>query len=537
MEAKTFPFRSTDGSGLFGIRSEWDLLSRFEAVAESRESEPAIYLKDPRTKGGESARYLSLTFSDLKSEIDAWSKRLRGLGIGTEDRVLVWLPTGLAMVAATHALLRIGAEVVLAAEGVSLDDTREKFCPEKAIVSGAVVNRARELFGADCEILEIQSPLLRLASGVKSSQGKRGARDFVHSGISVLGEDTGGKVRMARFGPEQLCRMLEGYEKHLCIGEADTELSSDCLTSVLASSLGVCTVFPEAGFGFESKDPEAVLVEAIEDVAVSRLRGDIAWWRRHLDSLEARSNRCLSVRRLFLETDENLDEALLGRLKSAFPNADVFTLLSVLEAPVAAVRKWEASDCKVSGLERGYESGDFLPGIEAKIVKIGSRSDSADSSVTAGKLGILHLSGNLCGRAAGYEMSVDTGYFATCDEKGTVRVCSRSDDIVRSSFGLFVPSSCEPIFARHENVTATKLVSLETKAGTRPGAVIEVKPGHLPKSGLAESKFRAELLQLGAKVEDTKMILDFFFVERMPNQPRAILSRRYSVMAKLKSLF
>ncbi|MBD5780277.1 hypothetical protein IEN85_12310 [Pelagicoccus sp. NFK12] len=512
----------------------YDLIERFESVAAFRAEDPAMYLRDPRTKRGEASRYLSLAFSDLRLERDAWVKRFRSLGVSSEDRVLLWLPCGLAKVAAAHALLKMGAELGLADEALELPANYEGWNPTVAVVSSVALGACRRAFGSQCEILEVRSPLLRLASAVKSSQMASDSASPLRSSVCCFSKSRRGEVERVRFEPRQIGLLLRTYESAFRIGSEDTEIATDALSCVLFPSLGVCTAVVDAGFGTLEGDCWAGVASAVEELGVSRLRDDVEGWMRFLQACESREMRFASVKQVFVETDTSLRQSLCSRLRAAFPRAEFYSLFGVSAAPVAAVRPWPESGSASEKGEVGYAMGPLQAGLEARVTEWGNGSAGDRCEVKHGCVGELRLQGPAVGQLAG---KTDEPLLAFRDEAGALRLCGRSSEVVRTSFGRYIPARCEPVFERHEKVEMAKLVSLNAKAGIRPGIVIAVKEGELPRGKLAESKFKAELLQLGAELEDTKLVLDFFFVERIPNLPRESLSRRYSTLAKLKSLF
>lgn len=527
LEAKSCSWPSSRGPGWPVDGARDDLLKAFEAMVGRAPDRPALYLKDPRTKRGEAWRYLALSYSDLRCERDAWAKRLRGLGVGPEDRVLLWLPCGLAMVAASHALLRMGVEVGLAEESLALsaEEVQEQFAPTWVIVSSAVAKRTRRALADRCEVLEIESPLMRLAPGVKSSQLPSERCPSLRSDLVAFRRDTAGRARAVRFGPTQLAAMIASYRSYLGMGSADTEVVRDALSSVLWPSLGVCEVFAEAGFGLDRKTDFGDLPAVVEDLGVNRMRGTVAEWDRFLAACEAGAKTLPQVGIVFVDTDGRLDAAWIERLHRVLPAAEIWSLFGLYFAPVVAVRRWlgDGDSCDRERLGVGC----LLPGLAAEV--------ETTDACPGGNVGALRLSGPLCGSVE--VESLETGYMAERSEEGELLLCGRSDDVVKVPFGVFLPARCEAVFLRHENVVETRLIALKSKAGPRPAMVVAVKPGALPKDELAESKFKAELLQLGAGAEDTKLILDFFFVERIPKLSREALARRYGILARIKALF
>lgn len=62
--------------------------------------------------------YLSLTFAELDTEVDAWVARLQTRGVQRGDRVLVMVRQGLPLIAAAFALFKLGAVPVIIDPGM-----------------------------------------------------------------------------------------------------------------------------------------------------------------------------------------------------------------------------------------------------------------------------------------------------------------------------------------------------------------------------------------------------------------------------------
>lgn len=518
-----------------------DLLEAFEDIADARGDSPAIYLLDPRVTGGE-ARYLSLSFSELRHERDAWSHRLRTMGVSADDRVLVWLPRGLTLVAATYALLRIGAEVALADESMPWGKDMREFEPTVALASEATA--CRKKLGSSCSILEVRSSLLRVASGVKTKRPRSAVGKRMTSGIVLFREGPGQARCGIRFGPSQVSAMLSAYAEHLCIENGDTISPEDVFMSVLAPALGAACAYTESGFGTDVSNVEKNLTCAIEDLGINRVTRSLSDWLRILDYCEANSIVCEGMAKALIMDDAGQAELQLDRFEAVFPNVNVYSIFGSRAAPAIAVRPLEFVPPPRDKLAVGRPVGRLLAGLRWQISCGNARIEVSEDGFV-GAVGELLLRGPLQGDASdsksGYQ---ETGYYVRIDRDGGLWVCGRMRDVIRTSYGDFYPKLCESVFEGHRKVRRALLLGLTAKASTRLGILIEVEPDCLPKASLEESKFKAELLQLGAECEHTKLILEMFFVERISSVGtakgevnREALSRRYSIIAKLKALF
>ncbi|EDY84987.1 hypothetical protein VDG1235_4621 [Verrucomicrobiia bacterium DG1235] len=281
------------------------------------------------------------------------------------------------------------------------------------------------------------------------------------------------------------------------------------------------------------------MISAIEDLEVSRLTLSVRDWEAIFDYCEKRSIRCLGVERVFVPEVSGRARELVSGVRRFFPLAKVYSVFGTSSVPVAAVVRLDSENLKS---ENGYlYLGTFLPGVEKKIVSPHLASAGTTSLRLEDRIGELFLARSNEGDS---HVCSETGYFALVDDLGEFWLCGRTGDGINASFGTFVPARCEPVFERHAKVSRAILISLKSKVGVRPAVVVEVLPRMMPRGAQEESKLRAELLQFGAEFEDTKLILYFFFTERLPDLRRddgewnrTALSRRFTRLAWLKAFF
>jgi acyl-CoA synthetase (AMP-forming)/AMP-acid ligase II len=88
-------------------------------MAARQPSRPAVKVPRGRTPAGE-IDYLTLTFAELDSEVDAWCAQLLARGVRPGDRALVMVRQGLPLIAAAFALFKLGAVPVVIDPGMGL---------------------------------------------------------------------------------------------------------------------------------------------------------------------------------------------------------------------------------------------------------------------------------------------------------------------------------------------------------------------------------------------------------------------------------
>ena len=88
-------------------------------MAARQPGHPAVKIPRGRTRTG-AIDYLTLTYAELATEVDAWGARLAARGTRSCDRTLVMVRQGLPLIAATFALFKLGAVPVVIDPGMGL---------------------------------------------------------------------------------------------------------------------------------------------------------------------------------------------------------------------------------------------------------------------------------------------------------------------------------------------------------------------------------------------------------------------------------
>lgn len=523
--------------------------------AERHSDSAAMYQRDPRKRSGE-AQYLCLSFAELVQERDAWAQRLRESGIGPSDRAVVWLPVGLSLVAASYALMRIGADITLLEPDVGTGAGASALAearPTVVIGMPALIAKWRRSAPGSALLLEVADPLLRLALSAAGGLPSRSESARSLSALTVVSKGADGVLRFDRFGQNELLAQIGVYRDCVGMKAMDTDAPRSAYFALLNPAMGVASAFFESGFVRSSGGAEKRWVEGMRDLGVSRLKLDAPEAWSLVEYLESQGEVVGELRSLLVAFGEGLNEELFARLRTVFPNAELSLFLGAGEAPIAAMIDYAESVELASELNEIGSCcvGMPLPGVKARIaisqdaLESGGGASGEEDCARTGELFITGPSlggGERVGEGGREETS--TGYFAFEGEEGRIWLRGRVEDAVRCSFGTFVPARCEPVFLRHPQVRKALLLSIRTAKGTRPGIVVETEASDLPQGALEVSKFKAELLQLGASCPDTKLILDIFFTVSLAGRKgrrdcvdRAALSRRYSLRARLKAMF
>ena len=102
------------------------------------------------------------------------------------------------------------------------------------------------------------------------------------------------------------------------------------------------------------------------------------------------------------------------------------------------------------------------------------------------------------------------------DEQGRVWYCGRKGDRVQTESGTLFTDPCEAIFNQHADVCRSGLVGVGPVGYQRPVIIIEPQPGRFPATADEVSRFRDDLLQLGAAYPVTAAITTVLFHRAFP---------------------
>lgn len=530
-----------------GTLLDLDLLAGFERICESRADANAIYLRDPRSKRGK-VQYLSLTYGDLREETEAWVKYLQSSGVGAGDRVALMFPLGFAVVAATYAALRLGCELCVLDAAVADADALLEYGPTTVLGTSDVIDRLQCRSLGLGLVLEVSNPLQRLGSGLRLHWKQKHEVKRMESSLSfqTAGED--GQSKIVTMSARSISLLSLDLKRELAAQEGGVALAMRPLELVFLTAWGVGNVVLGDGGDLPEKTENRRMMEAIDDLSVSLLACSRARFERLLRETKRAKQTGASLRKALLTSDGESLQGLQDEARSRFPEVAVHAVFGTQAIPYLAIRDWSA-DAPVKrqiGSAARYV-GRVLSGVSAviDIPQWLSDEDEGDGDSAAKREAPWLEIGRLNVR---YEDDDGEGHetrrYGFLNATRDLWIVGQTRSAVRTQFGEFIPARCEMAFCRHGNVQNAYLLSIKSKGQTRAGLLVVVKDGAVPKGDREESKFKAELMQLGAEFDETKMILDFFFTDKEPSRDAvtqevdyARLSKKYSRRSVWRSLF
>src|ERR1019366_5928576 len=347
--------------------------------------------------------YLSLSFSGLLAETDAWCARLRQKGIGRGDRVLVMVRPGLPLIAGAFALFKVGAVPVIIDPGMGLGNFLS--CVERS--------RPRALVGI---------PLAQVISRVFRRPFRTvEARVPVSGSLTSRIGGAGAPAEPAQAEPGDLAAILftsgsTGAPKGVCYehgmfdaqvsliretyaiqpGEIDLPLLP--IFALFNPALGMTSVIPEMDPRRPAQADPAKIVQAIRQENVTNSFGSPTLWLKVAEYCRARAITLPSLRRV-LCAGAPVPAELWESSRSFLTGGRLHSPYGATEAlPVSTV----SADEMDPGSTQGACVGRPVPGIDVRIIPITEAplsSIEAAGRVPAGSAGEIIVRGQI-GRAS-----------------------------------------------------------------------------------------------------------------------------------------
>ncbi|MDQ8185830.1 AMP-binding protein [Pelagicoccus sp. SDUM812002] len=490
-----------------------------EEKARLLRSDAALILPHPEIEEiGDNFR--SLAFHDLVLEQNAWVNYLSNRGVKKGNIVVVWLPYSLSFVAVSYALFKIGAQaVILDPEfnwkvGYKEVQKRE---PAHMIGTSSKLTYSKFIGGRSSGSLnriEVEDPHARVGSVIRSLKARSTFwQQEVH--LTLLKTD-GHRCDAASFGQEQLGRLASLYKDWFGLKGGDRGLAGNLLEAILFPAAGLTSLIVVEQISNSSLQSAKSVMKAVERFNLELVSGDALFWRK-VSRLAISKDFSRSVSFQALIRGSHLCDCSLDTIKAALPNVSMNLIFGSFRNPFIASRIWERRNERKQSLKdfRGVYIGEPLPGLQISIVssKAIRWKEEPEAATDVGEISVANqdyapLSDRNCWNRSG-----ELGFF---DRQGRLWYCGSKRDIISSSFGGFCPTRCEIVFNRHPRVKRAIVIGLTKNGKTRAGVVIETEFGDTPKRGIEESRFKAQLLQTAAHCEETSIILDIFFSDRLP---------------------
>lgn len=461
--------------------------------------------------------YGLLDFRDLVIEQNAWLNFLLNRGVSKGEAVVVCLPYSPGLIAICYALFKIGAHVVLVESGfnwkVGAPELR-RHDPKHLVGTGDVLSYSKWISQNSGEVsrIEILDPHRPVGSAIRAFQARHIDWGKECAALTIV-DVSGVRCVSASFEQKQLCLLATYFKDWFDLGEGDRGVPGNLLEALIFPAAGLTSVIAGEYLSDQSLFSVEHVMEAVERFDVSIVSGNEGFWRSALQLVEL--GKC-SIGKAFhgiVRTAETCNRDL-NTISKILPNITFHEVFGTACNPF--VSKSDKSIASRGGTSfRGVYVGKPLPGIQVSLLCCEDMRwvDEPGAATPVGEIATAKRDYAPLDDPESWERTGELGFF---DYDGGLWYCGGKSDLIGTTFGGFCPVRCETVFNRHPKVERCALIALRKNGKTRPGLVVETKLGDLPKRGVEESKFKAELLQLAMDIEETSIIVDIFFSDRLP---------------------
>jgi acyl-CoA synthetase (AMP-forming)/AMP-acid ligase II len=505
-----------------------------------------VAIKVPRGRRNKGAiDYLTLSFSELDAEVDAWVARLHGSGVRRGDRVLVMVRQGLPLIAAAFALFKLGAVPVIIDPGMGRKNflacvTRSQ---PRVLLGIPFAQALSHVFRTAFRSVETRvwvsgSVTGRLPSG---SQPSTLSSQLVASAASDLAAIlfTSGSTG----APKGVCYEHGMFDAQVRLvrntydiepGEIDLPMLP--IFALFNPALGMTTVVPELDPSRPASVDPAKIVQAIQQEKVTNSFGSPTLWRKIFDHCLARGITLPGLRRV-LCAGAAVPVSLWADAARVLPNGKLHSPYGATEVlPVATV---SSSEVEIRP-EYGALLGRPLPENQVKIIALidaplASMADAVE--LPPGEIGEIIVSGPTVtktynslpeatarAKISGSQPSTlgsqpDTlsgiwhrmGDAGQMDAFGRLWFCGRVVECVETAAGVMHTEPGEQVFRNHPHVARCALIGLGARGSQEPVLVVQPASAAIDKAGLAQ-----ELRDLALQQPHTAVIRKFFFHPAFP---------------------
>jgi acyl-CoA synthetase (AMP-forming)/AMP-acid ligase II len=507
-------------------------IARHLPLMAARQPERAA-VKVPRGRSMDGGiDYLTLSFAELDTEVDAWVAKLTTAGVQQGDRVLVMVRQGLPLIAAAFALFKLGAVPVIIDPGMG----------RKNFLACVARSRPRVLLGIPAAQIMghvFRSAFKSVAVRVWVSGSMTARLGFGQSRIenqkSKIVNSAAADLAAILFtcgstgAPKGVCYEHGMFEAQVRLvrttyditpGEVDLPMLP--IFALFNPALGLTTIVPELDPSRPATvDPERI-VRAIQQEKVTNSFGSPTLWRKIFDHCLAHNLTLPTLRRV-LCAGAAVPASLWADAPRILVNGTLHSPYGATEVlPVATVSGAEAT----TGAANGSLLGRPLPGNQVRIIALHDgplASLAAAHELPPGETGEIIVTGPTVTRAYDalpeataaakigstpvWHRMGDAGYV---DAAGRLWFCGRIAERVTTATGILHTEPCEQVFRLHPRIVRCALVGLGEPGRQEPALVVQAAVG------TDEQLLLQELRLLAAQHSGTAAITRFFFHPSLP---------------------
>jgi len=495
-----------------------------------------------------------LTFDQLDQEADQIARGLIRLGIMPGMRLVLMVPPSLEFIALTFGIFRSGAICTLIDPGMGrsrIFDCLEEidpagFCgiPSVHVIRRLMFRRFRRVkfnvcVGRGSVLLGCVAYRNLVRQGADNSIPLPKTRRTDSAAIIFTSGSTG-PPKGVLYEHGMFDAQVDLIRDRFGIESGEVDLPGFPLFALFNLAMQVTTVIPDMNPTRPADvDPEKIL-SAVRDQGVTQAFGSPAMWNQIGRYCEEHSVRLPKLRRV-LSAGAPVPNHVLRRITNALPDsADIFTPYGATEClPVAAIGGREVLNSTALQTASGAGTcvGRVFDRMSVRIVRVTfAPIPSMDhvEELPDGEIGEIVVRGPVATReyyrrpdatrlakisdgTGFWHRMGDVGYF---DESGQLWFCGRKAHIVFTPDGSLYSVCCEAIFNQHADVYRSALVGIGERGRQIPVIVVEPEQGKMPMASSAITKFRDELLELGASSALTLGIRSVLFRDALPVDTR-----------------
>lgn len=522
------------------LASSANIARHLSEMATRQPNRVAVKIPRGRTTAGH-IDYLSLSFGELQTEVDAWCVRLTTAGIRRGDRTLVMVQQGLPLIASAFALFKLGAVPVIIDPGMGLKSFLAcvRRSQPRALVGvplAQFVSRvARRTFSSvKVRVSASRSLTARLEPGCTSKAAPSIAEvctvDPADLAAILFTSGSTGAPKGVCYEHGMFEAQIRLIRETYGIQPGEIDLPMLPIFALFNPALGMTTIVPE----IDPRRPAAVdplkIVQAVQQENVTNSFGSPTLWRIIGDHCVARKITLPSLRRVLCAgapVPSTLWETARiwmpnGRLHSPYGATEALPVSSISADEIARVRGIGAcvgrpvssnqvkiiaiTDAPIASLNDAHE----LPRREiGEIIVSGptvtKRYDTAPEATAAAKI----ADGRTGAVATVWHRLGDCGYV---DDDGRIWFCGRKMERVETSSGTLFTEPCEQVFRAHPGVARCALIGLGIRGHQQPALVVESTVPQ--RKDLPE--FARELRALAKANPVTGAITRFYFHRKLP---------------------
>lgn len=494
-------------------------------------------------------RFDDVTYRELETRSNRMAAGLREAGVRGGDRVCVFVPAGIELLAITYALFKLGAVPVLADPGMGrkrLLACLERMEP-RVFVGVRRAHLARKLFPTSFRSVQLAITVgTRLPFGCPSLERlESGMQDSFEVADTHRDDPAAILFTSGSTGPPKGVEYTHGMfdAQVTALGElyafepGEVDLCCFPLFALFDVAFGMTSVFPEMDVSRPSTCNPARIFAAAKESRATTSFGSPAIWRRVVPWCIENGFKLEDMRRV-LVAGAPVPPDLIREFHAVLPlEGDVHTPYGATEAlPVASIRGRDVAPGLVPQITSGAGTcvGTPAPRADVHLIKVTDEvieNWSDELLVPLGQLGEVVVRGPVVTRSYAQEPELtraakisddagevwhrmgDVGRF---DAEGRLWFCGRKSHRLETRGGLRMPVPTENVFNTHPRVNRTALVGVGERGSETPVLVVEPLPGEMPRGEVMTEGFIMQLKSIGRKSAITKDIEVFMFRAEFP---------------------